>query len=308
MTAAPGTLFLAGYAEIRRLRRQGLEFDLIDAHYLYPDGVAAVALGKALGKPVVVTARGSDVTQLPDHAGPRRMISWAMSRAAALISVSAGLRETMLELGARPESVTVLRNGVDLERFRPMDRDAMRQALGFEGPTLLSVGHLIPRKGHHLAIESVARLPGWRLVIVGEGPERSELEELAQTRGVADRVRFAGAQPHTALPSFYSGADVMVLASSREGWANVLLESMACGTPVVASNIPGNPEVVQSEAAGAIVAANTPDSFVQAIMAVHGRCISRAATRAYAEGFSWEATSAGQLDLFRRVLARSGPG
>ena len=80
MLAAPATLFLAAAATLERLTRRGLQFDLIDAHYLYPDGVAAVALGAAFGKPVVLTARGSDVTQLPDHAGPRRMIRWAMAR------------------------------------------------------------------------------------------------------------------------------------------------------------------------------------------------------------------------------------
>jgi len=303
MSAAPGALFLAGYAELRRLLRRGLEFDIIDAHYLYPDGVAAVALGQALGRPVVVTARGSDVTQLPDHAIPGHMIRWAMSRAAGLISVSAGLRDAMLRLGAPPDSVTVLRNGVDLQLFRPIDRDAARRELGLDGPTLLSVGHLIPRKRHHLAIHALTRLPGWQLVIVGEGPERSNLQQEAGTLGVAGRVRFAGSHPHTALPRFYSAADVMILASSREGWANVLLEAMACGTPVVASNIPGNPEVVQGEAAGIVVSENTPDAFAQAILSVHTRAVPRRATRAYAEAFSWDATSAGQLELFRRVLA-----
>jgi glycosyltransferase involved in cell wall biosynthesis len=302
MSTAPAALFVAGYTELRRLTRGGLEFDLIDAHYLYPDGVAAVALGRAFGKPVVVTARGSDVTQLPEHAVPRRMIRWAMSSAAALISVSAGLRDAMLHLGAPPDSVTVLRNGVDLQVFRPTDREAMRRQLGLTGPTLLSVGHLIPRKRHHLAIEALAHLPGWRLIIVGEGPERARLEQLGQRLGLASRVDFAGAQPHAALPEYYSAADVMILASSREGWANVLLESMGCGTPVVASNILGNPEVVQTEAAGVIVHENTALSFARAIELVHQRRIARSATRSYAEGFSWDATSAGQIELFRRVL------
>ncbi|GAC1338899.1 MAG: glycosyltransferase family 4 protein [Acetobacteraceae bacterium] len=304
MLAAPAALFLAGAAELRRLLRAGSAFDLIDAHYLYPDGVAAVALGKVFGRPVVLTARGSDVTELPHYAGPRRMIRWAMRNAAGLISVSDGLRQEMLLLGAPPGSVTVLRNGVDLGLFRPLDREPIRRELGLEGPTLLSVGHLIARKGHNLAIEAMKGLPDWRLLIVGEGPERGRLEALASRLGVADRVRLLGAHPHTALPRFYSAADTLILASSREGWANVLLESMACGTPVVASNIPGNPEVVQTEAAGLIVERNTPEHFAAAIRTLQAAAQPREATRAYAENFSWDATSAGQLALFRRVLNR----
>ncbi len=224
MSIAPATLFASAAVELRRLIAAGLQFDLIDAHYLYPDGVAAVALGRAFRKPVVLTARGSDVTLLPRFAGPRRMIRWAMAQASHLVAVSAGLKEAMVALNAPAQKITVLRNGVDLGLFRPTDPGAVRREWGFEGPLLLSVGHLIERKGHHLAIEALAGLPGWQLAIVGEGPERARLEALAGRLGLASRIVFCGAQPHAALPQFYSAADVLILASSREGWANVLLE------------------------------------------------------------------------------------
>ena len=304
MTSAPAGLFMAGALALRRLVRAGLEFDVIDAHYLYPDGVAAVLLGRAFGKPVVITARGSDVTQMPGFAAPRRMLQWAMRNASALISVSAGLRLAMEELGAAPGSVTVLRNGVDLLQFHPVDRVQARAELGLDGPTLVSVGHLIPRKRHDLVIEALALLPGWRLLVLGEGPEHAALSALAQRLGVIGRVQLLGAKPHAALKQFYTAADIMVLASSREGWANVLLESMACGTPVVASNIAGNPEVVQGPAAGVIVLENTPASFAASIAAMHANMPSRGVTRAYAEQFSWDATTEGQLEVFRRVLGR----
>ena len=304
MLAAPAALYAASAIALGRLVRQGLRFDAVDAHYLYPDGVAAILLGRHFGKPVVITARGSDVTQLPGFAGPRRMIRWAMANADALISVSAGLKQAMVALGAQPGAVTVLRNGVDLQTFRPADRDACRQSLGLAGPTLLSVGHLIERKGHHHAIGALAHLPGWRLLIVGDGPERGRLQRLAADRGVADRVQLLGPQPHSSLYRFYTAADVLILASSREGWANVLLESMACGTPVVASNIPGSSEVVQEPAAGVVADRNTPEAFAASVAAVYAAAPDRTATRAYAERFSWDATSAGQLDVFRRVLAR----
>ena len=280
----------------------GRRFDLIDAHYLYPDGVAALALGRRLGIPVVVTARGSDVTQMPDHAWPRRQVLRVIRESAALIAVSGGLRERLIDLGAPADKVTVLRNGVDLARFRPADRVAARAALGLDGPALVSVGGLIARKRHDLTIAALALLPEWRLLIAGEGPERGRLEALAASRGLAGRVRFLGPLPHAELAPLYTAADISVLASEREGWANVLLESMACGTPVVASRIPGNPEVVAAPAAGRIVAANTPEGFAAAIRDL-AAATDRAATRAYAEDFSWDATSAGQMAVFHAVLA-----
>ena len=144
----------------------------------------------------------------------------------------------------------MLRNGVDTSAFHPVDRDQARAALGLTGPTLVSVGSLIPRKGHHRTIEAMLALPEFTLLIVGVGPERAALEALIGRLGLNARVRLLGARPHAELPKVYGAADASVLASSREGWANVLLELIACGTPVVASNIPGNPEVVQEWPAG----------------------------------------------------------
>ncbi len=304
MSVAPALLY---FAARRALRRMELAFDAIDAHYVYPDGVAAVWLGAALGKPVVITARGSDVTQLPDYAVPRAQIRMALRRAAALIGVSAALCRRMVELGADPAKVTTLRNGVDTRGFHPVDRAAARGRLGLTRRTLISVGHLIERKRNHLTIAAMPLLPDTDFILVGDGPERGRLEAQAAALGVADRVRFLGAQPHHALAEFYGAADAMVLASSREGWANVLLESMACGTPVVASDIPGNDEVVQTPAAGRIVAENTPEGIAAAVRDLFATEPDRAATRAYAEPFSWDATSAGQLRIFRRVIeARHG--
>ena len=303
---APFLLATASRRALRRLVAGGLPFDLIDAHYVYPDGVAAVRLGAAFGRPVVITARGSDVTQLPDHAVPRRLIADALRRADALIAVSTALGERLLALGADPAKVTVLRNGVDAAQFAPVDRAAARAALGLgDAPTLISVGGLVERKRHHLTIAAMTSLPGYRLLIVGEGPEREHLAAVIARRGLGDRVRLLGAQPHDALPRFYGAADAMVLASAREGWANVLLESMACGTPVVASNIPGNPEVVRECAAGVIVRENTAEGIAAAVRDLLANPPDRAATRAYAERFGWAETSAGQLRVFRAMLARA---
>jgi glycosyltransferase involved in cell wall biosynthesis len=234
---------------------------------------------------------------------PNWFIRRTVRAADGLIGVSAALRERLIELGADPSRTMTLRNGVDTTAFRPVDRDAARAALALTGPTLISVGSLIPRKGHHLTIEALLALPEFSLLIVGEGPERASLEAQIARLGLGARVRLLGPRSHADLPQFYGAADASVLASSREGWANVLLESMACGTPVVASNIPGNPEVVQEWAAGLVIEENTPAGIAAGVRRLFANLPSRAATRAYAERFSWDETSAGQLAMFRRVLS-----
>ncbi len=307
MTAAPWLLYRATLPLLRRLCAEGPRPDAIDAHYVYPDGVAATWLGRELGLPVVITARGTDVNLIPQYSAPRRLIQGAIRDAAALIAVSAALKQALVDLGAPEDKVTVLRNGVETALFRPPeDRTAARAALGLTRPTLISVGLLIERKGHHRVIEAMASMPEFDLMIVGEGPERARLGALAERLGVQDRVRLLGARPHSDLPALYGAADALVLASSREGWANVLLEAMACGTPVVASNIWGNPEVVRSPAGGLIMDSNTPEGVVGGVRRLFAAMPDRAATRAYAEQFGWEETTAGQLALFRRVVRSPG--
>lgn len=307
MSMAPYLLYWAMVPVVRRMLAAGQKFDAIDAHYVYPDGVAAVWLGRRFNLPVVVTARGTDVSLIPQFKIPRWLIRGIIANAAAMITVSAALKDVLLALGASDEKVTVLRNGVDTVLFHPpADRDKVRRGLGLTRKTLISVGLLIERKGHDRTIEAMAQLPDFDLLIAGEGPERDRLNALIRRLGLGDRVRLLGARPHAELPSLYGAADASVLSSSREGWANVLLESMACGTPVVASNIWGNPEVVRTRAAGVITGENTPNGIAAGVRALFDPLPDRAATRVFAEPFSWDETTAGQLVLFRRVIDASG--
>lgn len=311
MTLAPLTLALGARAVVRELIDEGFDFDLIDAHYYYPDGVAAALLAKWFGKPLTITARGTDLNLISQYALPRRMIEWAARRAAGSIGVCAALMDVLRGWGHDPARLNVLRNGVDLERFKPLPQDRMRAELGVGGePLLLSVGHLIERKGHHVAIEALAEMvktrPGARLLVIGEGQERAALTALAARLGVNDKLRLTGSLPNTELLKWYSAADVLLLCSSREGWANVLLESMACGTPVVATDIWGTPEVVAAPEAGRLVAERTGAAFAAGIEALLADGTDRAATRRYAEGFSWQSTTDGQLRLFNAIKGEGG--
>jgi len=298
MSVAPLLLAQAVKPAIRRMLDEGYDFDLIDAHYFYPDGVAAAMLARAFGKPLVITARGSDITLFPQYALPRRQILWAARRADAVITVCNALRDEVVAMGIDADRVVSLRNGVDLQLFRPTERKANPMF------TLLAVGHLVPVKAQDLIIGALTLLPDVRLVLAGDGPDRAKLENLARELKVSDRVSFLGAVPQAQLRAHYGAADALVLSSSREGWANVLLEAMACGTPVVASRVYGTPEVVASPEAGVLMRERSYQGVADAVTLLRANYPDRAATRRYAERFSWDDTTEGQIRLFDEVLAR----
>ncbi|MHB0954792.1 MAG: glycosyltransferase [Pirellulaceae bacterium] len=234
--------------------------DLLDAHFIWPDGVAVSRLAQHFGLPYSITLRGKiyPCLEVPLQ---RRQCAEALRGAAAVISVDQRMADIAHELGANESRIHVIPNGIDLERFQPGDRAVVRRQLGLprEGPLIVSVGHLGERKGHRETILALARLPNdVRLVLVGDQSKahrggKRELEELARSVGVLDRVVFAGRQPFARVPLYYQAADVSVLASWREGCPNVVLESLACGTPVVATDVGSVPLMIDDGLNGRIV-------------------------------------------------------
>lgn len=305
MTAAPFLLYASARRALARLLRAGRSFDLIDAHYFYPDGVAAVMLGRSFGLPVTVTARGSDINLISDYALPRRLIQRAARQADGLITVSGALATKLERLGIERSRITVLRNGVDPDLFKPV-RDAEMEGMKPGSALAVSVGNLVPLKGHDLAIAALREIPGLTLWIVGGGPERARLKDLANTLGVGDRVRFLGVVPYERMPAIYSAADVLVLASEREGWPNVLLEAMACGARVVTTNVSDVPEIVSRPAAGTWLGERSVSALVVALREAVAAQVPREATRAHALRFTWDATTRGQIELFNEILGKHG--
>jgi glycosyltransferase involved in cell wall biosynthesis len=304
MNLTPHTLYRAMRRRLRQMLDAGLKIDLIDAHYFYPDGVAATWLGAEFNLPVVITARGTDINLIPEYPRPRKLILEAAENAAAMITVCQALKDRLVELGAPGSKITVLRNGVDLEKFHVQDQGALRSKFSVSGLVLASVGLLIERKGHHLVIEALKQVPDATLLLAGSGPDRQILEDLAGRLGVQDRVRFLGSVDQKTLCDIYNCADISILASSREGWANVLLESMACGTPVLGSAVWGTPEVIASPDAGLLLESRDAKGIASGIGRLRRAMPQRAATRRYAEQFDWQSTTDGQVAIFRSILNR----
>ena len=288
--------------QLRAIRAHFL-FDVIDAEFFWPDGPAAMHLAAALGVPFSVKARGSDIHLWGAKPGIREQIVEAGRRADGLLAVSASLKEDMAALGLPRDRIRIHHTGVDLDRFRPVDRAAARQALGVEGPLLVSAGWLIARKGQVHAIDALAQLPEATLLIVGEGPDRGLLEQAADRAGVAGRVRFLGSRPHEELPALLAAADVAVQPTEYEGLANVWVEALACGTPVVTCDVGGARDAVDRPAAGRLVPRD-PAAIAAAVRELLARPSPPDAVRASAEKFSWQ-RNADELFEHLSAMARS---
>jgi teichuronic acid biosynthesis glycosyltransferase TuaC len=287
---------LGAYRRMRALKREG-RLDVIDAHFAYPDGYAAGLLGRWLGAPVVVTLRGTEQRHANDPA-LRPLLARAIERADTVIAVSESLRQIAISVGAPPEKVQVVGNGVDIEKFHRVPPSAARHALGLpeEVPVLVTVGGLVERKGFHRVMECLPDLrrdfPGLQyLVVGGAGPEgdwTDRLHRLRRTLGLDDCVHFLGPVAPAELHKVLSAADVFVLSTRNEGWANVLLEAMACGLPVVATDVGGNKEVVCMPELGEIVPFADPSSLTDAIARALRKRWDRSFIRRYAEENTWD--------------------
>lgn len=289
---------------LRRLRRAGCDFKVIDAQFFYPCGVAAAALGAELGLPVLMKARGSDIKLWSERPPALRMMLRAAGQATLLVAVSQSLKTQMVALGFPADKIEIHYTGVDLARFALADKAVARQALGVTGPLAVSVGALVERKGHALLLEALAHVPDLTLWLIGGGPNRANLEAQAARLGVAARVRFLGVVPHAQVASLLGAADLSVMGSYSEGLANAWVESLACGTPVVTTDVEGAREAIDRPAAGRVVPGRDARAFADAMRAVLAGPSRPAETRAAAERFGWDRHVATKVALLEAVAGR----
>lgn len=304
------SMALASVGLMRKLKRQGAQ--LIDAHFTYPDGEAATRLGRWLGLPATITLRG---TEVPHSRNPvlRPRLSRALKSAARVFSVSDSLRRLAIELGAAVDKTEVVGNGIDTERFQPVARAAARARLGLpdSAKVLISVGALVERKGMHRVIDVLPALlkhhPDLHYLIVGgaspEGDNRVELTAQVARLGLAGRVHFLGALPPDEIKWPLSASDVFVLATRNEGWANVFLEAMACGLPVISTDVGGNAEVVCREELGSIVPFGDSAALQQALDAALNKDWDRTSILDYARDNHWDKRVAQLLRAYEPLLA-----
>jgi len=298
-------MFLSLMLFIRRFRG---EFDLIDAHFGYPDGFAAVLMGFLMRKPVVITLRGHDIFELPKHPVRIRQVVYALKRARIVFSVSAALKHGAVKLGVDEEKIHVISNGVDVERFRPILASEARKKTGLpqDKKIILSVGHLVERKGFQFIIDALSLMKTEDAMLVvcgGAGQEGDFLEELKRkTTELGVDVFFAGAVTNEKLSDWYNACDVFCLASAKEGWPNVVLEAMACGKPVVATRVWGTPEVLCSEKLGTLVDRQDGGLLAEALDAALRREWNSNYIREYACTHTWAHVARKVYEHFLKAL------
>lgn len=282
-------------------------WDCVLGSWGYPDAVAACALAALRRTPFVAKVHGTDINGFTREPARRAQIRWALNRARHVVAVSAALRARLTEIGVDPARTSVLYNGVDMRRFLPLPQRESKLALGYTAETrlLLFIGNVQRSKGCANLLEAFARLasrlPALRLVYVGPGPQVAELTARAGALGLAERVDFAGRKAHDELAPWFCAADLFCLPSHSEGVPNVILEAMACGTPVVATDVGGVAEVLPDHA-GLLVPPQDVPALAAALFTALGRSWDRARLIEHAAGFQWEANVA-RLDHLLRQAA-----
>lgn len=298
---------------VRRLHAEK-PFDLVDAQFFFPDGPAAAIIARELGLPLTIKSRGADIHFWGQRPRAREQMLEAANQAAGLLAVSQALREDMIALGMPADRIEIHYTGLDREKFHPVERGAARALVSAmpnlqiwpEGPLLVTPGALIPRKGQALVIEALALLPDVRLALAGVGEDEARLKSLASRHGVGDRVQFLGLVDHELLPHVLCAADALVLPSVSEGLANVWIEGLACGTPIVIPDIGGAREIVSDESAGRI-AARTPEAIASAVRDILAAPPSQADVAEHVSRFSWGVNAENIVHFWKSVLARPAP-
>lgn len=300
-------LFLSVLLTVKKIRKF-FPFDLIDAHFAYPDGFAGVLLGKLFHVPVSVTLRGTIVPLSLFHIR-RSLIQWTLNRATYLFAVAEFLKSIAILIGVPGKTIRVIPNGVDSGTFFPMDRVKARQNLKLpeRGKILISVGSLIEHKGYHRIInvlpELLKEFPSLVYVIIGgassAGDYSAELRQLVMKLGLEQHVWFAGPKYHRELREWLSAADLFCLATKCEGWANVFLEAMACGLPVVATDVGGNREIIVSEEVGYLVPYGDSEGLKGAICKALDKTWDKEGIVSYARQYSWEDAASRIISIYQ---------
>lgn len=241
------------------------DINLIHAHWSLSAGIGW--LGKSLHSgfpPMIATVHGSDIFQVTRHPVGAMITRLILQRCDRVIAVSQALAKAVTDLGVQSQRVLVISNGVDVARFNPLPFHYRRNVI-------LYVGSLIERKGIKFLLAAMpdvfAAFPDYQLLIVGEGPQYRMLKQMAESLNIIDKVEFLGFQTHDKVRVLMQQAKLLVLPSIEEAQGVVLLEALACGTPVVASNVGGIPEVVTPEV-GVIVPCADTVALSEAILSV----------------------------------------
>lgn len=278
---------------VSRLRRE-FPFEVIDTHFGYPEGIAGALLARVFRIPYTVTLRGSEILHA-QYLFRRHWMSWALQKAGRIIAVSGNLHQLAVELGAQPAKIKTIANGIDSGIFFPRYREECRRKhqLPLDAYFLLSAGHLIELKGHHHVIRALRVLLDEGLAVHliiagGAGHYESALRKQVSELRLESSVRFLGEVPQETMAELMCASDVLCLASIREGCPNVVLEALACGCPVVATDVGAVPDLIPEDRFGFVVPPNDPRALKDALSRAFQQDWDRAAISRWGQSRSWQ--------------------
>lgn len=302
--------FISSIVTVMRINKS-FKFDIIDSHFVYSDGFGAVLLGRLLKTPVTITVRGT-IKKLLKYPLIKAQIKYALKKAVKVFSVSNDLKKTVTALGIPEEKIVVVPNGVDIEQFRPVEKVKVRKELGLpeDRKIMISVGGLVERKGFHRVISALPSIkkviPNVMYLIVGgssvEGNYELVLRKMIKKLNLKNDVFFAGIQPHNKLYKWLSASDIFCLATSNEGWANVFLEAMACGLPVVTTRVGGNEEVVLSEDYGLLFNPGDEKEMIDKIATSLQKNWKQEKIINYTLSNTWDVRTSRLLNQFKEIM------
>ncbi|KKH16921.1 glycosyltransferase family 4 protein [Methanosarcina mazei] len=305
-TLASFLYFISVFMEALNIKRR-FKFDIIHAHFAYPDGASSVLLSQIFKKPVILTVHGSDINEFPKRKALRHLIVYTLNHVSHVIAVSESLKQNIIKLGIDESKITVIPNGYDPTMFKIIDKEKCRIKLNIpqNKKIILFIGNLVDVKGINYLIEAMAKIREHDneilLIIIGEGDRKDKFKLLTQNYNLETYIKFVGPQKHDEIPLWFNACDLFVLPSVNEGFGIVLIEAAACGKPVVASNVGGIPEA-SNPIARKLVPPKDPDALAISILEMLSSNFDPAKIVAMNEKFKFDVIVNNLITLYETVV------
>ncbi|TQV88889.1 glycosyltransferase [Aliikangiella coralliicola] len=273
---------------LSKLKAQGLA-DIVSAHWVYPDGVGSLLAAKKLNLPVTLHALGCDINEYTKYFLRRRQIVSAMNKANANVVKSNELKSKLVALGVNENKISVILNGVDKNKFQNIDQTKAREKLDLDPSEkyVIFIGNFQIEKGLNHLLDAVHQIKDrpFKLLVVGDGRLKTQVEAQIKELSISDKVQLVGRVSHEMIPVYMSAANLLCLPSLREGCPNVVIESLTCGTPVVASKVGAVPDMITNETHGKMVEPANSQALAEAI----DQCLDlKNSSTLNFEWYSWE--------------------
>lgn len=283
------------------------QFDLLDFHWVYPDSYAGIKWAQTFNKKIIVTIRGNESIYYFEKNSRKKIAIKCLHSVDHIISVSNDLKNKVVkDYGLDPQNVTVIPNGIDLNKFYKIDRTAAQKMCNLDTNKkyIITISRLSHEKGIEHLIRAFAKLNAKNtiLIIIGDGPLRNKLQSLSHDLKISTSVKFLGFIPHEDTNKWYNAADIFCLPSLWEGCPNVVIESLACGTPVVSTQVGGIPDLVPSKYYGLLVKPGEPNELADAFDYALSEKWDRSAISAFGRKNSWENVADRVIQVYKKVL------